>query len=96
MSRRGKIDVILSDNFKSFKNADKELRQSRDVISSDFTQERVQGSAIYSLEFHFPSYIPLGRILWKIKVKLVKTPLKKTLCKSDVEWSKKKWGQHLQ
>ena len=36
---------------------------------------------LYSLEFHFPSYIPLGRILWKIKVKLVKTPIKKTLVK---------------
>ena len=46
MSRRGKIDVIWSDNFKSFNNADKGLRQCWEVISSDITQEGVQGSGI--------------------------------------------------
>ena len=64
MSRRGKIDVILSDNFKSFKNADKELRQSRDVISSDFTQERVQGSAIF-VGISFPLVHPTGEDFMK-------------------------------
>ena len=39
MSRRGKIDMLWSDNFKLFKNADKELRQCWEVISSDNTQE---------------------------------------------------------
>ena len=46
MSRRGKIDAIWSDNFKSFKNADKELRQCWKIISSDITQEGVQSSGI--------------------------------------------------
>lgn len=59
MSRRGKIDVIWSDNFKSFKNADKELRQCRDVISSDFTKERVQGMAILA-RISFPLAHPTG------------------------------------
>lgn len=59
MSRRGKIDVIWSDNFKSFKNADKELRQCRDVISSDFTKERVQGMAIFA-RISFPLAHPAG------------------------------------
>ena len=81
MSRRGKIDVILSDNFKSFKNADKELRQSRDRLPPAISHRKESRVVLYSLEFHFPSYIPLGRILWKIKVKLVKTPIKKTLVK---------------
>ena len=46
MSRRGKIDVIWSDNFKSFENADKGFHQCWEVISSDITQEGVQGSGI--------------------------------------------------
>ena len=92
-SRRGKIDAIWSDNFKSFKNADKELRQSRDVISSDFTQERVQGMAKF-VGISFPPHIPLGRILWEIG-EVSEDTLKRDACKSDVDWTKKKWGQHL-
>ena len=64
MSRRGKIDVIWSDNFKSFKNADKGLRQCWEVIWSNVTQEGVQGSGI-CWKLICP-HAPHWGILWEI------------------------------
>ena len=81
MSRRGKIDVLWSDNFKSFKNADKELRQSWEVISSDITQERVQGSGI-CWKFISPRAPHWKGGFYERLVKSVKTPFKTTLGKA--------------
>ena len=92
MSRRGKIDVIWSDNFKSFKNADKGLRQCWEVISSNVTQEGVQGSGI-CWKLICP-HAPHWGILWEIG-EVSEDTLEKDACKSDVDW-RKKWGQHFQ
>ena len=81
MSRRGKIDVILSDNFKSNPKTLTKSSANAGTLSPAISHRKGSRVVLYSLEFHFPSYIPLGRILWKIKVKLVKTPLRKTLVK---------------
>ena len=53
----------------------------RDVISSDFTPERVLGSGIF-VGISFPLAYPTGEDFMRDLVKFVKTPLKKTLVKA--------------
>ena len=92
MSRRGKTDVLWSDNFKSYKNADKELRLSWEVISSDITQKRVQGSGICwkFISTRAPHWRgDFMRDWWS----QWRHPSKRRLEKRC--WREKKWGQHL-
>ena len=63
-----------------FKNADKELRQCWEVISSDITQERVQDSGI-RWKFICPRASHWGGFYERL-LKSVKTPLKRTLGKA--------------
>ena len=71
--------MIWWDNFRWFVNADKGLHHCWEVISSDITQEMVQGSCI-RWKFTCPR-APLRGGFYERLVKSVKTPLKETLGK---------------
>ena len=61
MSKRGKIDVIWLDNLKSLKNSDKVLQQCWEVVSSDATLAKVEGSGIREKPVKTPLKKTLGR-----------------------------------
>lgn len=63
MSKRGKIDVIWLDNLKSLENSDKALQQCWEVVSSDATLAKVEGSGIREKPVKTPLKKSLGRAM---------------------------------